>query len=58
MTGCSRWSWVVGSVPVGLGSWVVAWDLFPVGRDDDLRLGCGGCGFRGWWWVFFVDCGG
>ena len=21
-------------------------------------VGCGGCGFRGWWWVFFVDCGG
>lgn len=28
-----------GSVPVGLGSRVIAWGLFPVGRDDDLRLG-------------------
>ena len=28
-----------GSVPVGLWSWVVAWGLFSVGRNDDLRLG-------------------
>ena len=28
-----------GSVPVGLGLRVIAWGLFPVGRDDDLRLG-------------------
>ena len=30
---------------VGLGLWVAV-------------ICCGGCGFRGWWWVFFVDCGG
>jgi hypothetical protein len=23
-----------------------------------VSVGCGGCGFRGGWWVFFVDCGG
>ena len=28
-----------GSVPVGLGLRVIAWGLFPVGRDDDLRSG-------------------
>jgi hypothetical protein len=46
-----------GSVPVGLGSWVVAWDLFKVGCDDDLRLGCGGCGLR-WLWVSWLVVGG